>query len=75
MVEHDRLKSDYQTMRLLTSSFFTITVDNSRSNSHNINIDFPSFIVTAVNEAEAIGLMMLSDFPHKHLKIDRITAI
>jgi hypothetical protein len=71
----DKLKTDYQTMRLLTSSFYRITVDNSKSNSNNINIDYPTFYTNAVNEAEAVGLMLLSNFPHKHLKINNIATV
>lgn len=78
MVDKDtlnRLQSDYESMRILTTSSFTITVDNSKADSHNINIDYPTFHCFAVNEAEAVGLMMFSDFQHKHLKIDSIISI
>lgn len=51
---------------------YQITVDNSSVKSHNINVDYPTYFVHAINKAEAIGLMMLSDFEHKNLPIYRI---
>jgi hypothetical protein len=48
---------------------FTISVDNTRANTHNININRPSFSVFAESKEEAVGKMILSDFPHKHKRI------
>lgn len=68
----DKLKDDYRTMRNLVESGYNIMVDNSKSKSFNINIDYPSFFCFAINEAEAVGQMMLSDWQYKHLKITKI---
>lgn len=51
---------------------YTILVDNSSAQSHNINIDYPQFFCWAVSEAEAIGKMMQSDFAYKHKEIIKI---
>jgi hypothetical protein len=56
----------------LQSKLHCISVDNSNSQSFNINIDYPSFHCFAQNKAEAIGKMWLSDFQYKHLKIHSI---
>lgn len=69
----DRLTENYETMRALVMSSYDIEVDNSKVNSHNINIDYPCFFCFAINKAEAIGLMMLSDWKYKHLEISKIT--
>lgn len=48
---------------------YTIIVDNSMAQAFNINIDYPTFFCWAYSEAEAIGLMSLSNFAHKSRKI------
>jgi len=48
---------------------YTITVDNSAAQSHNINIDRPTYECMAVSMEEAVGKMMLSDFQYKHKEI------
>ena len=58
--------------RLCCNKAYTITVNNEKANSHNINIDCPTFFCFALSDAEAIGLMMLSDFSYKHLPIMKI---
>lgn len=68
-----KLQDHYKSIRLLTESQYYITVDNSKANSHNINIDRPHFFCFAINEAEAVGQMMLSNFEYKHLPIVSIT--
>ena len=69
----DRLTENYKTMRIFISRGYDIQVDNSKVNSHNINIDYPCFFCFAINKAEAVGLMMLSDWKYKHLEISKIT--
>lgn len=69
----EKLKDDYGTLRLVATQEFYITVDNSSVCSHNINIDSPTFYCMALNEAEAVGQMILSDWEYKHLKIKTIT--
>ena len=69
-----RIHENYNTMRHLVSSMYQITVDNSSANTHNINIDRPHFTCFAINEAEAVGQMILSDFKYKHLPIVKISA-
>ena len=69
----DRLTENYKTMRIFISNGYNIQVDNSKVNSHNINIDYPCFFCFAINKAEAVGLMMLSDWKYKHLEISKIT--
>jgi len=68
----EKLHENYNTIRHLVSSVFCIVVDNSKANSHNSNIDTPHFTCFAINEAEAVGQMMLSDFKYKHLPIRSI---
>lgn len=53
----------------VSSSQYEIIVDNVSANSHNINIDKPIFSTTAYSKAEAIGIMMLSDFKYKNMPI------
>ena len=48
---------------------YTITVDNSAAQSHNINIDRPTYGCLAVSMEEAVGKMMLSDFQYKRKEI------
>ena len=45
---------------------YEIIVDNSSVKSGNINIDRPAFYAFAFSKAEAIGIMILSDFEHKN---------
>lgn len=54
---------------------FNIFVDNSEAESGNINIDRPTFFCFALSKAEAIGLMMLSDFEYKHKPIKGILEL
>lgn len=68
-----RLKAHYNTMRILIASGYNIQVDNSSANSFNTNIDSPVFFCFAINEAEAVGQMILSDWEYKHLKITKIS--
>jgi len=58
--------------RLTNNKAITISVDNQKAKSHNINIDLPSFFAFALNKEEAIGKMMLSNFEYKHLPIYNI---
>lgn len=51
---------------------YEIVVDNSKAQSHNINIDRPIFSCFAINQEEAVGKMILSDFEHKHKPIIKI---
>ena len=48
---------------------YKITVDNSKGNSHNVNIDYPEFQTFAYSEAEAIGIMIQSDFKYRYKPI------
>jgi len=52
---------------------YLIQVDNSKAQSHNINIDRPSFETMAFSKCEAIGIMMLSNFEYKYKEITSIT--
>jgi len=61
------------TFRAVFHKGYTITVDNSAAQSHNVNIDCPTFFCFALTEKEAIQKMMQSDFSYKHKKITRIT--
>ena len=61
-----------ETFKCINNKAITITVDNRKAQSHNINIDLPSFFTFALNEQEAIGKMMQSDFNYKHLPIFKI---
>ncbi len=61
-------------MKTLINQGFTITVNNSMSQSHNINIDYPQYFTFALNKEEAIGKMMLSDFSYKHKAIHKIDS-
>jgi hypothetical protein len=67
-----KMGKDY---RACYSKGYTITVDNSKTRSFNVNIDSPSFFCFAISKAEAIGLMMLSDFEHKNKAITRIETM
>lgn len=60
--------------RLVNQKGYTITVDNSKALTHNVNIDWPTFFCFALSEAEAIGKMMLSDFVYKNLKVINIST-
>jgi len=64
-----------QIFRSIYQKGYTVFVDNSRSQSFNINIDRPSFFCFAISEAEAIGKMILSDFSYKHLSIVKIDTL
>lgn len=57
------------------NKMFEIIVDNSQAESHNINIDYPTFFCFAMNKEEAVGKMMLSDFTHKYRVIDKIVEL
>ena len=70
----DKLKDNYKTMRNLVTRGYNIIVDNSQAKSFNTNIDSPVFFCFAINEAEAVGQMMLSDWQHKYLKISKIKS-
>ena len=61
-----------ETYRAIYSKEITITVDNPKAKSHNVNIDFLSFFTFALNEQEAIGKMIQSDFSYRHLPIYKI---
>jgi len=63
------------TFRAIYHKGFSISVDNSAAQSHNINIDYPTFFCWALTEKEAIEKMMQSDFAHKKSKIHRITIL
>lgn len=71
---YHKLHFDYYALRGQVSSLYEITVDNSRSESWNINICRPTFVCIAINKAEAVGLMALSDWSYKHLPILSISA-
>jgi len=62
-----------QSARNVCSQWFCISV-NSGALSHNINIDSPQYKCLAISEAEAVGKMMLSDFPHKNKPIIKVMA-
>lgn len=48
---------------------YFIFVNNLKAQSHNINIDIPMFECLALNQYEALGKMILSDWPYKSLPI------
>lgn len=64
-----------QTFRLIYQKGYNIILDNSKSQSFNINIDRPQFFCFAISEAEAIGKMILSDFSYKHLPIIKVEIL
>jgi hypothetical protein len=57
---------------IIVSWCYEITVHNKNDQSHNINRTHPTFFTTAFCDAEAIGKMMLSEWPHKIHSIYRI---
>lgn len=65
-------KEMLSTTRIVCQQGYNIEVDNSIARSFNTNIDYPTFFCFALSEAEAIGKMMLSDFPYKKSNITRI---
>ena len=64
-----------QTFRAIYQKAYNVIVDNSSSQSFNINIDRPQFFCFALSEAEAIGKMILSDFSYKHLPIIKVETL
>ena len=54
---------------------FEIFVDNSIARSFNINIDSPSYCVSAISEEDAIEKMKLSDFAYKNREISKVYVI
>ena len=66
VTEHDRV---------IIRKVFQVTTHNERDTSHNINLSHPTFVCTAFSEAEAVGLMMLSDFYGKNYPIHSITKM
>lgn len=66
---------DANTFRVINKKGYLIFVDNSKAQSHNINIDRPQFFTFAISEPEAIGKMHLSDFQYKHLPVTKISTI
>jgi len=72
----DKINGNYVTTengKPIFKTYYIIQVDNSKAQSHNINIDSPSFETMAFSECEAIGIMMLSDFEYKYKEITSIT--
>lgn len=65
----------YNALLLSMQKTFVLTFDNSIANSHNINIDYPTYTCFALNKEEAIGKMMLSDFTYKNKAITNITYL
>lgn len=61
-----------KTFRAINQKGYTITVNNSKAESHNINIDYPTYFCFALSDAEAIGKMILSHFAYKKNEISSI---
>src|SRR5690242_6950058 len=57
------------------NKMFEVIVDNSQAQSHNINIDYPTFFCFAKSKEEAVGKMMLSDFQHKNRPVTKIVEL
>lgn len=60
---------------VILRNIYTIFIDNHEAQSHNTNIDNPSYTTSAFSEAEAIGKMMQSDFNYKHKTITKISIL
>lgn len=60
--------------RLCCQRGYLIFVYNSIARSFNTNIDSPTLFCFALSQAEAVGIMMLSDFEFKHKPITKINV-
>ena len=66
----------FEAYLLVSKRFYVITIDNSVANSHNINVDYPTYTVRALNKAEAIGLLYMDEnFRYKHKPIYKIEVL
>jgi hypothetical protein len=66
----------FEAYLLVSKRFYVITIDNSVENSHNINIDYPTYTVRALNKAEAIGLLYMDEnFRYRNKPIVKIEEL
>jgi len=74
MKNNKYIKTDKNGKRTFTG-LFEIVVDNSIARSFNVNIDSPSYCVSAFSQEDAIEKMKLSDFAYRNREISRVNVI